>query len=166
MVFIFCQGSYVGAHQQRILMNFFCYVHQHGCHGLCHLSPTGLKVTWVKTVYTTLLDETMYNFFEVEEYQKLEKSRKLKLFWNRFVFPRCLLEPFDSPTIKIEWNYAPLIILEQTDLNHTNQCNLTVSPLHNVIAAASSEDNSSAKVLTICNKTTKTKHNVCHMDLV
>ena len=30
---------------KRILMNFFCYVHQHGRHGLCHLSPTGLKVT-------------------------------------------------------------------------------------------------------------------------
>ena len=28
-----------------ILMNFFCYVHQHGRHDICHLSPAGLKVT-------------------------------------------------------------------------------------------------------------------------
>ena len=38
---------------KRILMNFFCYVHQYGRRGLFHLSPTGLKVTWVKTIYTS-----------------------------------------------------------------------------------------------------------------
>ena len=30
---------------KKNLMNLFCYVHQHGRHGLCHLGPTGLKVT-------------------------------------------------------------------------------------------------------------------------
>ena len=44
VVFTLCHGGHVGAHLQKNLMNFFCYVHQHGWHGLCHLSPTGLKV--------------------------------------------------------------------------------------------------------------------------
>ena len=30
-------------HYKRILMNFFCLVHQHGCHGLWHTGPTGMS---------------------------------------------------------------------------------------------------------------------------
>ena len=34
-----------------ILMSFFCLVHQHGCHGLCHTAPRGLSEN---ALYSTL----------------------------------------------------------------------------------------------------------------
>ena len=43
---------------KRILINFFCLEHQHGCHGLFHTSLTGLSENALLELYGDLLAES------------------------------------------------------------------------------------------------------------
>ena len=68
---------------KRVLMNFFCYVHQHGRHCLCHLSPTGLKVTWVKTICSVTI-----------------QTKPIRQYFCNWNFPRIFLSTLGNQRVK------------------------------------------------------------------
>ena len=63
------------------LINFSCYVHQHGRHGLCHLSPTGLKDTLVKIIYNFILLQIEPAVIEKKATVTEKKSSKCRFFF-------------------------------------------------------------------------------------